>query len=154
LPDYDIYIEHFAVNENNQTPSFIDQQKYLEGMEWKRELHEKHQTKLVETYSYFKAQGILIQRLSEKLQEMGVVFNTIPNNELLKTLNQFGQVSKFSQLLSKILALFKAAYLNNEIIHQKPEYEDCKKIARKTGKPLKEIIDHISLNLQKNKEGL
>lgn len=31
LPDYGIYIEHFVVNENNQTPSFIDQQKYLEA---------------------------------------------------------------------------------------------------------------------------
>jgi DNA helicase-4 len=112
LPDYDIYIEHFAVNENNQTPSFIDQQKYLEGMKWKRELHEKHQTKLIETYSYFKSQEILTQKLGEKLQEAGVVFNTIPNNELLKTLNEFGQVSKFSQLLSQVLALFKAAYLN------------------------------------------
>ncbi len=112
LPDYGIYIEHFAVNENNQTPSFIDQDKYLEGMKWKRELHEKHQTKLIETYSYLKSQGILTQTLSEKLQQAGVTFKTIPNNELLATLNQFGQVSKFSQLLSQLLGLFKAAYLN------------------------------------------
>ena len=48
----------------------------------------------------------------------------------------------------------KVAYLNNEIIHQKPEYEDCKRIARETGKPLKEITDHISFTLQQNKEGL
>lgn len=54
LPAYGIYIEHFAVNENNQTPSFIDQKKYLEGMEWKRALHQKYQTKLIETYSYQK----------------------------------------------------------------------------------------------------
>ncbi|MCK5188900.1 MAG: UvrD-helicase domain-containing protein, partial [Methylococcales bacterium] len=112
LPDYGIYIEHFAVNENNQTPSFIDQDKYLEGMKWKRELHEKHQTKLIETYSYLKSQGILTQTLSEKLQQAGVTFKTIPNNELLATLNQLGQVSKFSQLLSQLLGLFKAAYLN------------------------------------------
>ncbi|NOR69902.1 MAG: AAA family ATPase [Methylomarinum sp.] len=112
LPDYGIYIEHFGVNENNQTPSFIDQDKYLEGMKWKRELHEKHQTKLIETYSYLKSQGILTQTLSEKLQQVGVTFKTLPNNELLDTLNQFGQVSKFSQLLSQLLGLFKAAYLN------------------------------------------
>ena len=112
LPDYGIYIEHFAINEKNQTPSFINQEKYLKEMEWKRELHEKHQTKLIETYSYLKSQGILTQTLSEKLQEAGVTFNTIPNNELLNTLKQFGQVSKFSQLLSQLLALFKAAYLN------------------------------------------
>jgi len=112
LPEYAIYIEHFAVNENNQTPSFIDQDKYLEGMAWKRELHEKHQTKLIETYSYLKSQGILTQTLSEQLQQAGVTFKTLANNELLVTLNQFGQVSKFSQLLAQLLGLFKAAYLN------------------------------------------
>jgi len=112
LPDYAIYIEHFAVNENNQTPSFIDQDKYLEGMAWKRELHEKHQTKLIETYSYLKSQGILTQTLSEKLQQAGVTFKPLANNELLASLNKFGQVSKFSQLLSQLLGLFKAAYLN------------------------------------------
>ena len=31
LPEYGIYIEHFAVNEHNQTPPFIDQQSYLAG---------------------------------------------------------------------------------------------------------------------------
>ncbi|MCK5356698.1 MAG: UvrD-helicase domain-containing protein, partial [Methyloprofundus sp.] len=112
LPDYAIYIEHFAVNENNQTPAFIDQKKYLEGMEWKRKLHAEHQTTLIETYSYLKAQGILTQSLSDKLQEVGVFFNPVPNNQLLDTLNQFGQVSKFSQLLAQVLSLFKAAYLN------------------------------------------
>lgn len=112
LPDYGIYIEHFGVNENNQTPAFIDQDTYLEGMKWKRALHEKHQTKLIETYSYLKSQGILTQTLSEKLQQAGVIFKTIPNNELLDSLNQFGQVSKFSQLLSQLLGLFKAACLN------------------------------------------
>ncbi|NOQ76542.1 MAG: AAA family ATPase [Methylococcaceae bacterium] len=112
LPDYDVYIEHFAVNEHNQTPPFIDQQSYLEGMAWKRALHEKHQTTLLETYSYQKQQGILTQSLSEKLQQSGVSFKPIANNELLKQLNQLGQVSVFAQLLARVLTLFKSAYLN------------------------------------------
>ena len=112
LTDDGIYIEHFAVNEHNQTPPFIDQQSYLEGMDWKRDLHEKHQTTLLETYSYQKHQGILTQSLSEQLQQAGVSFKPIANNELLKQLNQLGQVSAFAQLLARVLALFKSAYLN------------------------------------------
>lgn len=54
LPEYGIYIEHFAVNEHNQTPPFIDQQTYLAGMAWKRALHQKYQTPLIETYSFLK----------------------------------------------------------------------------------------------------
>ena len=52
LPEYGIYIEHFGVNERNETPPFIDQATYFEGMAWKRALHETHQTRLIETFSY------------------------------------------------------------------------------------------------------
>lgn len=112
LPEYGIYIEHFAVNENNKTPPFIDQQSYLAGMAWKRELHQKHQTQLIETYSYLKQQGILTKSLEEKLLQAGVKFKPLANNELLIKLNQFGQVSEFSKLLSQVLGLFKAACLD------------------------------------------
>jgi len=112
LPEYGIYIEHFAVNENNKTPPFIDQQSYLAGMIWKRELHQKHQTQLIETYSYLKQQGILTKSLEEKLLQAGVRFKPLANNELLIKLNQFGQVSEFSKLLSQVLGLFKAACLD------------------------------------------
>jgi DNA helicase-4 len=112
LPEYGIYIEHFAVNERNQTPPFIDQQIYLAGMAWKRALHQTHQTPLIETYSYLKQQGILTKTLEEKLLQAGVQFNPLANNELLKKLNEFGRVSEFSKLLSDMLGLFKAACLD------------------------------------------
>ena len=66
LPDYGMYIEHFAVNEKNQTPPFIDQKSYLEGMAWKRALHQKYQTTLIETYSYLKQQGRLTRCVKRK----------------------------------------------------------------------------------------
>jgi len=112
LPDVGIYIEHFAVNERNQTPPFIDQQSYLEGMAWKRALHQTHKTPLIETYSYLKQQGRLTEVLSEKLLAAGVQFKPLPQNELLQKLRQLGRVSEFSQLMAQILALFKSAYLN------------------------------------------
>ncbi|MGZ5576374.1 MAG: UvrD-helicase domain-containing protein [Methylobacter sp.] len=112
LPEYGIYIEHFAVNENDQTPPFIDQQSYLEGMAWKRTLHQTHQTRLIETYSYQKHQGILTKSLEDKLLQAGVKFKPLANNELLTKLNQLGRVSEFSLLLAHVLALFKAACLN------------------------------------------
>ena len=112
LPEYGIYIEHFAVNERNQTPPFIDQQSYLAGMDWKRKLHQTYQTPLIETYSYLKQQGILTKTLEEKLLQAGVQFKPLANNELLKTLNEFGRVSEFSKLLSDVLGLFKTACLD------------------------------------------
>lgn len=125
LPDYGIYIEHFAVNEHNKTPPFIDQQSYLAGMAWKRELHEKHKTRLIETYSYQKQQGVLTQSLEQQLKEAGVAFQPLPGNELLRQLNQFGQVSQLSQLLAQMLGLFKAAGLDiKRLVSLGQQHED------------------------------
>ena len=125
LPDYDIYIEHFAVNEKNQTPPFIEQQSYLAGMDWKRALHQQHQTTLIETYSYLKHQGILTKSLEDKLLQAGVKFKPLANNELLAKLNEFGRISEFSQLLAQILALFKAACLTlKSLVALAKQHED------------------------------
>jgi DNA helicase-4 len=125
LPEYGIYIEHFAVNEKGQTPPFIDQQSYLAGMVWKRALHQKHQTPLIETYSYLKQQGILTKTLEDKLLQAGVKFKPLANNELLKKLNEFGHVSEFSQLLSQVLALFKSACLDlKSLVSLAKQHED------------------------------
>lgn len=125
LPEYGIYIEHFAVNENNQTPSFIDQKKYLEGMEWKRALHRKHQTHLIETYSYQKQQGVLTQALEDRLRQAGVTFQPLAQDKLLDKLKQFGQISDFSRLLAQVLTLFKAAYLNlKSLVSLAKQHED------------------------------
>lgn len=125
LPAYGIYIEHFAVNQHNQTPPFIDQPNYLAGMAWKRELHAKYQTTLIETYSYLKQQGRLTEVLSEKLQAAGVQFKPLPQNELLSQLNQLGRVSEFSKLMAQILGLFKAAYLGiKQLVEKADKHED------------------------------
>lgn len=125
LTDYGIYIEHFAVNEHNQTPRFIDQKSYLEGMVWKRALHQKYQTPLIETYSYLKHQGRLTDVLSEKLLAAGVQFKPLPQNELLQKLNELGRVSEFSRLVAQILSLFKSAYLNiKHLVEKANQHED------------------------------
>lgn len=43
----------------------------------------------------------------------------------------------------------KIAKLDGEIINSSPEYESCKKLAKKTGKPLKDIYRDIALSLSK-----
>ncbi len=119
LPDYDIYIEHFAVDQQNKTPPFIDQTKYLQGMAWKRALHQKHQTKLIETYSYYKQQGRLTEALDEKLTAAGVQYKPLPANQLLANLNAQGQISEFSKLMVAILSLFKSACLTLQELKDK-----------------------------------
>ncbi|MDI1279260.1 UvrD-helicase domain-containing protein, partial [Methylobacter sp.] len=82
-------------------------------------------TQLIETYSYLKQQGILTKTLEDKLLLAGVKFKPLANNELLIKLNQFGRVSEFSQLLSQVLALFKAACLDfKSLVSLAKQHED------------------------------
>ena len=107
LPEYKIYIEHFAIDKNNRTPPFIKQEQYLNSIEWKRGLHEEHETVLIETYSYQKREGKLTSALEKKLKNYGVQFKPISPDHLLDSLNEQGYVSEFSQLCTTFLDLFK-----------------------------------------------
>lgn len=109
LPEYQIYVEHFAINSSGNTPSFIDQKTYIDGMEWKRKLHQRHETQLIETYSYLKQQGILTAYLAEELQKSGVIFKPLPPNQLLRKLREKSFVSEFSKFIAQLLSLFKLA---------------------------------------------
>lgn len=125
LPNDGIYIEHFTIDEHNHTPAFIDETKYIEGMTWKRELHTKHQTPLIETYSYQKRQGVLLKELEANLLDLGVIFEPLPNSTILKTLNEFGQVSAFSRLLAQLLSLLKFAFVTvQDLVNKAAQHED------------------------------
>ncbi len=133
LPDYGTYIEHFAINEHNHTPAFIDETKYISGMAWKRQLHLKHQTSLIETYSYQKHQGVLLKELKAKLIDCGVRLEPRNNSELLKTLNEFGQVSTFSHLLSQLLSLLKSTFVSvQDLVNKATQHEDYERMLATT----------------------
>lgn len=86
LSDYDIYIEHFGVDEEGNTAPYINKVEYNEGMEWKRKLHAEHGTRLIETYSYEKRQGVLTDNLLRKLHKFRVKATPKPLSELMSGL--------------------------------------------------------------------
>lgn len=113
LSDYDIYLEHFGVSKDFTVPwlSPVEEKKYLDGIKWKRELHQKNGTKLLETYSYYNSQGILLKKLEEILQENGVelkqrdfadIFNTVYKSKSNK------YFSEFIKLCCTFITLFKS----------------------------------------------
>jgi len=116
LLDAGIYIEHFALSENGDTPPFIDLAEYTASRQWKLELHEKHGTILIETFSYEQAAGRLKERLAEKLRAHGVSLNPIPREEIFAVLNEQGRVAPFTQLVATFLQHFKGARLSFEAV--------------------------------------
>lgn len=86
LPEYDIWIEHFGINRDGSTPPTIDRQKYSETIEWKRNLHRKNNTTLLETYSWQNREGILLEKLEDMLREKNVKFEPVDSLDLYQKL--------------------------------------------------------------------
>ena len=100
LPCHNIWIEHFALDKSGHPPKGWP--SYLEGVEWKRRTHEKHGTRLIETNSWQREKGVLLETLQAKLEEAGVEFNPIPHEELVKKLAQH-RISRLAGLLKTFL---------------------------------------------------
>ncbi len=113
LPDHDIYIEHFALDERgNSPPSW---KGYVEGVAWKRQVHERNGTKLIETYSwqYRQGQGPLLPSLRQRLEEEGVRFERVSVVELILRLAGF-VISWLARLLATFISHFKTSRLQSE----------------------------------------
>ena len=109
LPAADLYIEYLGLNEKFETAPFVDQQSYLEDLEWKRELHATKNTKMAELYSYQLMQGKLPQCLEQVLTDNLVTVNPIPLAEIFAQLKAENETQwlGFIELMQRFLGLFK-----------------------------------------------
>lgn len=89
----------------------IEEKKYLDGIIWKRELHKKNGTKLLETYSYYNSEGILLTELERMLRENNVKFKEadyigIYNKMYISASDKY--FKEFKKLISSFIGLFKS----------------------------------------------
>ncbi len=116
LSDFNIYLEHFGIDENNNakwlTP--FNEQKYLESMEIKRETHKINNTKLLETYSYYNRNNILLEKLREMLEHENVVFKPrdIKNIYTKIAVNDNGFGKEITKLIESFINLSKSRQLD------------------------------------------
>lgn len=117
LPDYNIFIEYFAINRNHEVPSYFNgkphksaSEAYNESMAWKKTLHKENNTILVSCYAYEKFEGELIVNLSSKLEELGVLFCPLSNEEILGHLKDKGPsiLDGFVELVEMVINLIKS----------------------------------------------
>lgn len=113
LSDYDIYLEHFGIAKDGSLPwlSSVEEKKYLDSIAWKRTFHREHGTRLIETYSWYNTEGILLKKLEELLIENGVVYKPRDFMDIFNTVyasksNKY--CSEFIQLCCTFITLFKS----------------------------------------------
>ena len=99
LPDFDIYIEHNALDESGNPPP--GWKGYKERVEWHRETHRKYGTKLIETCSWQHREGILLDKLDERLEREGVRLERVSQRELV-----LGLARQLIEWLARLMAKF------------------------------------------------
>lgn len=138
LPEYDIYLEHFGIDKKGNVPRWFESsadktatQLYQESIKWKRELHSKNKTKLIETYSWMKQDDILTDSLEKILIANGVQINPKTPDEIWELINnkEIDEVSNFTILLHNFLVLAKSNKTNiNHIKERLKILDDSKSI--------------------------
>ncbi len=115
LTDYEIWLEHFGIDEHGRVPwmkTQVEEQNYLDGIIWKRQVHEACGTKLIESYSYWNKDQDLLNRIEELLTSNGVSLHNDPERnaaicgDLLRDKRFF---SSMSQLISTFISLAKSS---------------------------------------------
>ena len=115
LPEYNVYIEYFGINKDGEVPSYFSSrngmsatQAYQESMKWKRNIHKTNETTMIECFAYEKFDGILLDELKNKLNDLSI--NLCPKssidlwNELIKEDNSIleGIIELFETLINLI----------------------------------------------------
>ncbi|MGI2169230.1 UvrD-helicase domain-containing protein [Shewanella sp. MF05960] len=113
LPELDVYIEYYGIDEDHNTAPYIDKQQYLKSMEWKRQLHKEHNTDCIELFYYQHSTGLLIQKLEQAMETFEIQYSPLPDDAILATLNELGRVTELAKLFSQLIGLYKAACLEN-----------------------------------------
>lgn len=133
-----VFLEHYAIDENWQVPRWFGEgtrggwraanQRYLEGIEWKRATHQRYRTTLIETTSGDFWGGTIEQKLREKLTACGVPIKERTDEELYNMMVQRNrQLEKtvFTLLLS-FVTLMKANEKTIEGLLEESNQEDGK----------------------------
>ena len=109
LPEYDIYIEHFALDrEGNPPPGWAG---YADGVDWKRDIHKLYRTRLVETFSWYQREGVLRERLGASLEAAGVRLVQRDVGPLVLELAR-RKISVLARLMTTFLTQAKTANLS------------------------------------------
>ncbi|MCY3881740.1 MAG: UvrD-helicase domain-containing protein [Chloroflexi bacterium] len=112
LPYHGIYIEHFALDREGRAPP--DWRGYLDGVVWKRGIHAEHGTTLIETYSWQRQEGVLLDTLRMRLEELGVTFERVEIGKLIDDLRKGGLVTWLARLVASFLNHVKTSGLSLE----------------------------------------
>ena len=121
-----IYLEHYAVNEKGHCPKWFgpgEEERYLDGIRWKRNMHKANGTVLLETRSAGFHRGDVFEKLTYDLLRNGVVFQQVENSDILSR-DLVKQEETILDMLTSFNFLLKSSNKRLDEICQKARGEE------------------------------
>jgi DNA helicase-4 len=94
LPEYDIYIEHWGLNEAGAVAPWFSwsTEEYHDKLRWARRQFTEHSPQLLETYEFEHASGRLKRCLRHRLTNAGVSLDRMGFEDLVETAFEYDQI--------------------------------------------------------------
>lgn len=113
LKESDVYWEHFGIDEKERAHQYSDvaEKKYLEGIKWKRELHQANGTKLAETYSWQFRKNTIVEAINSNYTKFGIKKHEVGYCDIIREIlkgDAVDNIESFKTLLSTFISLFKS----------------------------------------------
>lgn len=152
LEDYGIYIEFFAVDKNGNVPEWFEprhgktaREVYHDSMDWKRSLHARYKTTLVEVSYADKQDNRLLETLAEKLKAKGVTLSPMTDDELYQftVRNSRFAFANTADIIGDIISLVKAngyTYEYFESINKLKSNESIIKLAKPIARDYEQML--------------
>jgi len=126
LSEYDIYIEHWGLNRTNEVPVWFKgnnpSEEYLKNKKWKLQQFERYKKKLVESWSYERTEGKLIENLMENLKKISkdIKFNRLSYEEIVKRTNTYKEnAQEILEMIYSFINLAKANGIHSDEIQKR-----------------------------------
>jgi len=107
-----IWIEYFGTDRSNSVAPGISKEGYLDGIKWKKEVHARNSTILIELYYYDLKEGTLLTKLEAALKQNGVKLKPKSADEILSQANEIGYDSRFLKVCEQFLGHVRANRLS------------------------------------------
>ena len=117
IPGANLYLEHFALDRGGQAPP--GWKRYLEGVQWKRSIHADNGTHMVETYSWQRGEGTLLEHLQQHLVRAGVTLRPVPVEDLVRSLKATHMMSRLNSLLVPFLHQVRTRRLDPKTLQER-----------------------------------
>lgn len=118
-----IYLEHFGLSEDGKNDRYTEEDiaKYKKAIKDKIQIHEKHGTKLIYTFSKYNDNRMLLDHLGELLNENGIISNPRSSEEVLNKLSLIQEnkyIAKMVYLICDFIKNFKTNGYNEDKFYE------------------------------------